>query len=134
MLWLRLIQAFVLGIGGVVDYWLDEAGHIVWLAIEAMAIVIMACASVEAFLAVLRLLFGKSSDDQKRAVYLRYLRWLIAALTFQLAADIVHTTIAPSWPEIGQLAAIAAIRTFLGYFLERDLIEAKHIEKSASSN
>lgn len=116
-----------------VDFWLDQAGHVIWLTIEAMAIVIMACASVEAFIAVLRLLFGKSSDDEKRGVYLRYLRWLIAALTFQLAADIVHTTIAPSWQEIGQLAAIAAIRTFLGYFLERDLMEARNIERNASA-
>ena len=29
----------------------------------------------------------------------------------------------PTWEQIGQLAAIAAIRTFLSYFLERDLME-----------
>ena len=38
-----------------------------------------------------------------------------------LAADIVRSAIAPTWNDIGQLAAIAAIRTFLNYFLERDL-------------
>jgi uncharacterized membrane protein len=40
-----------------------------------------------------------------------------------LAADIVRSAISPSWEQIGQLAAIAAIRTFLSYFLERDLKE-----------
>ena len=40
---------------------------------------------------------------------------------YMLAADIVRTAIAPSWDDIGQLAAIAVIRTFLNYFLERDL-------------
>jgi uncharacterized membrane protein len=59
-----------------------------------------------------------------RAVWLRYARWLVAGLTFQLAADILETAIAPTWQDIGQLAAIAVIRTFLNFFLERDLQEA----------
>jgi len=33
----------------------------------------------------------------------------------------VRSAIAPTWNDIGQLAAIAAIRTFLNHFLERDL-------------
>jgi len=37
----------------------------------------------------------------------------------------VRSAIAPTWDDIGQLAAIAAIRTFLNYFLERDLVEAE---------
>jgi len=51
------------------------------------------------------------------------LRWLVAGLTFQLAADILLTAITTSWEEVGRLAAIAAIRTLLNYFLERDLSE-----------
>ncbi len=47
--------------------------------------------------------------------------WLALALEFALAADIAETAIAPTWDEIGQLAAIAAIRTALNFFLERDL-------------
>ena len=31
----------------------------------------------------------------------------------------------PTWQEVGKLGAIAAIRTFLNYFLERDLEEAE---------
>jgi uncharacterized membrane protein len=45
----------------------------------------------------------------------------LLGLEFELAADIVRTAIAPSWTEIGQLGAIAVIRTFLNYFLERDV-------------
>jgi hypothetical protein len=56
-------------------------------------------------------------------ILVRYGRWLVAGLTFQLAADIIGTSIAPSWQEVGQLGAIAVIRTFLNYFLERDLAE-----------
>ena len=45
----------------------------------------------------------------------------LAALTFQLAADIVETSVSTSWQTIGRVGAIAVIRTFLYYFLERDV-------------
>jgi uncharacterized membrane protein len=48
-------------------------------------------------------------------------RWLSLALEFELAADILRTAIAPTWEEIGKLAAIAALRTLLNYFLEREI-------------
>ena len=56
-------------------------------------------------------------------------RWLVAGLTFQLAADIVQTTVAPSWDEIGRLAAIAAIRTFLTFFLDRDIDTMREFQR-----
>lgn len=54
-------------------------------------------------------------------IWLRFGIWLLLGLEFELAADIVRTAIAPSWTEIGQLGAIALIRTFFNYFLERDV-------------
>jgi uncharacterized membrane protein len=65
-------------------------------------------------------------------VWLRLGRWLVAGLTFQLAADVLETAITTSWDEVARLAAIAAIRTFLNYFLERDLGEIR--QRSAQSN
>jgi hypothetical protein len=41
----------------------------------------------------------------------------------QLAADIIGTAMAPTWEEIGMLAAIAVIRTGLNFFLGRELQE-----------
>src|SRR3712207_4592227 len=46
---------------------------------------------------------------------------LTLALELLLAADILRTAVAPTWDEIGKLAAIAAIRTILNYFLEKEL-------------
>ena len=46
-------------------------------------------------------------------------------LEFQLAADVLKTAVAPSFTEIGQLAAIAGIRTVLKYFLEKEIAEEK---------
>jgi len=57
----------------------------------------------------------------RRQVFRGFAVWIILALEFALAADIVRTAIAPTWNDIGQLAAIAVIRTGLNYFLERDL-------------
>ena len=47
-------------------------------------------------------------------------RWLSMALEFQLAADIVATTVNPSGQQLTQLAAIALIRTFLNIALTRE--------------
>lgn len=48
-------------------------------------------------------------------------RFLTLGLEFQLAGDILRTAIAPTFTEIGQLAAIAAIRTVLNYFLGKEI-------------
>ncbi len=51
--------------------------------------------------------------------------WLVVALEFQLAADIVGTIISPTSAHIIELGAIAVIRTFLNYFLGKELKEEK---------
>ncbi|KAF3469979.1 DUF1622 domain-containing protein [Streptomyces sp. Tu 3180] len=57
-------------------------------------------------------------------------RFLALGLEFQLAGDVLRTAIAPSFTEIGQLAAIAAIRTALNYFLSREIAnERAEIER-----
>jgi uncharacterized membrane protein len=57
----------------------------------------------------------------KRRIWVRFASWIVLSLEFALAGDIVNTAITPSWTDIGQLAAIAAIRTGLNYFLSRDI-------------
>ena len=105
--------------------WLIIATEGTVLVIDAMALVIIVVGTIEAFFTGIRVMMWSASGHEKRDVWLRYGRWLVAGLTFQLAADIIETSIAPSWDDIGRLAAIAAIRTFLNYFLERDLTEIR---------
>jgi uncharacterized membrane protein len=52
-------------------------------------------------------------------------RYLALGLEFQLASDILSTAIAPTFEEIGKLAAIAAIRTALNYFLNKEIDEER---------
>ncbi|NJS16433.1 MAG: DUF1622 domain-containing protein, partial [Nostocaceae cyanobacterium CSU_2_110] len=51
-------------------------------------------------------------------------KWLALSLEFALAADILRSTIAPSWDDIGKLAAIIALRTILNYFLSKEIEQA----------
>jgi uncharacterized membrane protein len=99
---------------------------------EAVASAIIAFAIVEATLrAVLLVLRPRratgpdDSHDAKEDVRLRLGRWLALALEFLLAADILETAVAPTWEEIGQLAAIAALRTALNFFLQREIDAAE---------
>ncbi len=47
------------------------------------------------------------------------------SLELLLGADVLATAVAPSWDDIGKLAAIAILRTALNYFLERELKHSK---------
>lgn len=53
--------------------------------------------------------------------------WLVVALEFQLAADIVGTIIAPTTAHLVELGVIAVIRTFLNYFLNKELLEQRQM-------
>lgn len=92
------------------------------LGLSALAILAVVIGAVEAAIAIARaLVSGDAGRDARRAAWLGFARWLVAGLTFQLAADIVQTTAVPTWDEIGRVAAIAGIRTFLTFFLDRDI-------------
>jgi len=47
--------------------------------------------------------------------------YIILALEFFIAADILRTVLHPTWDEIGVLAAIVGIRTVLSMFLNFEL-------------
>jgi uncharacterized membrane protein len=115
---------------------LREFAHYVALAIEAIAILVVAYGTGRAVLDVGRLaLMREKSDMQARVIWLRYAHILVAGLTFQLAADIVGTTVAPTWEEVGRLASVAGIRTFLSYFLDREVAsrEREEVVRAARS-
>ena len=112
--------------------WLEVIARNLTLIVDAMALLIIAVGTIEAFFAGgLVLLIPSTTNEERRTVWVRYARWLIAGLTFQLAADIIQTSVAPNWDSIGRLGAIAVIRTFLDFFLERDLAKARVITDNA---
>lgn len=101
-------------------------------AAEAAAALVIAFAVLEALLGALYLFLparfrGSTRHhlSEKEDVRLRLGRWLAVALEFLLAADILRTAVAPTWDEIGKLAAIAALRTLLNYFLQKEIERAR---------
>jgi len=96
------------------------------LAVELAAALLIAYGALEAIVSLLipRSRFERDKlFHKRRQIFLRFGVWLLLGLEFELAADIVRSAISPTWSEIGHLASVAAIRTFLNFFLERDIAE-----------
>ena len=95
------------------------------LGVEVVAILVVSYGALEGLVGLLGGLATRTlAFERKKAIWRRFGSWLVLGLEFELAADIVRSVIAPTWMEIGELAAIAVIRTFLNYFLEKDLEKA----------
>jgi len=106
-----------------------------WLAggIELCAGLLVGLAALQATYRSLRVFFSSPTAAMgTEQVRLNLGRWLALALEFELAADILRTAVAPTWNEIGQLAAIIVLRTALNYFLQREIDHAsdraQHVE------
>jgi uncharacterized membrane protein len=108
-----------------------ESLVILWLsrlatAVDAVTGLLIAFAVVEAAIRLVgqpRALFSGMHAGQE-AVRVRLGKWLALALEFALASDLIRTAVAPSWDDIGKLAAIMTLRTALNFFLERELEQA----------
>jgi uncharacterized membrane protein len=110
---------------------LHNIAHHLALVLEAIALLVIAGGALEALLGAGKVFASRNvSDAEKRAIWIHFARWLSAGLTFQLAADIVNTTISSGWDSIGRVAAIAAIRTFLTFFLDRDMEAMRERERA----
>ncbi len=106
-----------------------ELAGVVALAIEASVVLVIAIGTVQALARTALRSFDGAAAMTRRAIWLDYAVWILLALEFALAADIIRTAIAPSWDDIGKLAAIAAIRTALNFFLARDIGDYRRAEK-----
>ena len=107
------------------------AGYIA-LFLEVAAVLIIAVGGVEAVVGLIRPPYHDPKRPLlgKKEVWVRLGVWLLLGLEFELGADIIRSAISPTWPQLGQLAAIAVIRKFLNYFLEKDI--EKYAERSGT--
>ena len=104
------------------------------LLIEAAAVLVVAFGSLEALFKLLVVMARpRASHGMRKAIWRRFGVWLLLGLEFALAADIITSVISPTWQDIGELGAIAVIRTFLNYFLEHDLENAETAAERAQS-
>lgn len=69
----------------------------------------------------------KELSDRSKAIQLNEAirvklgSYLVLALEFFIAGDIVKTIITPTWESLGILGTIVVIRTILSYFLTKDI-------------
>jgi uncharacterized membrane protein len=108
--------------GGIVEFVEAGATQIILglkLVVELVGALVIGVGCVSAMIAFIRT--RRAGSATYTGVRLLLARYIALGLEFQLAADILVTAVAPSWEEIGKLAAIAAIRTLLNFFLAREM-------------
>jgi uncharacterized membrane protein len=115
------------------EEWLVYLTENAVIIINLFALIVIAYGTIEAFIEAIKIIVGRRpTSTQRTDIWLGFGRWLVAGLTFQLAADVIETAVEPSWDEIGRFAAIAAIRTVLNYFLNKDMEELRIRDKERS--
>lgn len=77
--------------------WLVYSSGQAIVVIDAAALLVIVWATAEACVAVARNVYAHRSNEVLRAIWLRCARWLVAALSLQLAADIVETSVSTGW-------------------------------------
>ena len=103
------------------------------IAVEIAAAAVIGLAAAEAVVRSVPLFLRRGLPQQAKVdVRLGLGRWLALGLEFALAADILRTAVAPTWHDIGQLAAIAVLRTGLNFFLEKEIVreELRTLQRS----
>lgn len=98
-----------------------------WIEVLSVLIILIGIAVTAYKVSRLILKLGSEIYNQVRFIFSRY---LIMGLEFQLAADIIGTAVSPSWDQLGKLAVIATIRTFLSFFLQYEMKEERQAVKS----
>jgi uncharacterized membrane protein len=63
----------------------------------------------------------------KEEIRVKFGSSVAVSLELLLGADVLATAIAPSWDDIGKLAAIAILRTALNYFLDKEIHQIQHV-------
>jgi uncharacterized membrane protein len=102
--------------------------------VEAAGAIIIFAGAASGFVRFVYVALLRRSAADFTPVRLDTGRFLALGLEFQLASDLLRTAVAPTFEEIGKLAAVAAIRTALNYFLGREIrAERAEIERGAGA-
>lgn len=110
--------------------WAEKITNYLSYGLEILSGLVIGIALVFFLVRYVKNLFRGSMEHENQKARIRFGSSLTVALELLLAADILATAIAPSWDEIGKLAAIAALRTALNYFLEREISNSEFTHPS----
>ena len=102
-----------------------NAGSYLQIIFEAASVIVVAAGGI-AFARAFILHRRSDAEPIARRILGKY---LIVALELQLGADIIATATDPTLEELAKLTAIAFVRTFLDYFLVREIREERVEDK-----
>lgn len=89
--------------------------------LEASSVICIIIGFVKTLEVAFNLTRKRNKFSSFNTIRLKFGKWLALALEFQLGADILATTVAPTIQSLTQLGIITVIRTFLNYFLSKEL-------------
>lgn len=96
-----------------------------YIAIGTFGVAIIVWGVVLTIYRLLKLEFSrlkqKSIYRERESLRHQFATYLLLALEFLIAADIIATVIHPTFEEIAILASIVIIRTVISYFLEKEI-------------
>ncbi|GEN09241.1 Uncharacterized membrane protein [Myxococcus fulvus] len=103
------------------EAWLHGAVTLLVRLVEVAAALVIFTGAAIGFVRFILAAAQKERTESFTRIRLTLGRFLALGLEFQLGADLLRTAVAPTWEQIGQVAAVAAIRTALNYFLGREI-------------
>ncbi len=113
--------------------WLKIAVTLLVRLVETAGAIIIFVGATIAFIRFIdAALIHRQNPHRFVSVRLGLGRFLALGLEFQLASDVLRTAVSPTLKEIGELAAIAAIRTALNYFLAKEIKEEQKMLRQST--
>lgn len=101
---------------------LDLCGEVIEIVLNSVSLITIIVGFVASFIKSLQQRSTQTGEHPFHTYFRRLFgSWMVVALELQLAADIVGTLISPTTQHLIELGAVALIRTFLNYFLTREL-------------
>ncbi|MGY1858475.1 DUF1622 domain-containing protein [Modestobacter sp. SYSU DS0290] len=107
------------------DELLQDAVDLLVVIVEPGGAIVIIVGALWTFVRFLWVALRHRNEHAFVPVRLTLGRFLALGLEFQLASDVLRTAVAPSFEELGKLAAVAAIRTALDWFLGREIAEER---------
>lgn len=118
---------------------MTELGHFLGGVAETLKLVLEGAALIAVMCGIVSAAALAARGARARAptglidLRIRFGSWLAVALEFQLGADIVATTVGPNADALIQLGLVALIRTFLNFFLGRELAEQAKLKDAITA-
>ena len=113
--------------------WLKIVFEYLYLAIGSIGVAIIVWGVILSVYRLLKLEFSRVKQEsiyrERESVRHKFATYLLLALEFLIAAEIIASVIHPKFEEIAILASTVAIRTVVSYFLEKEIEKFNNSEK-----